>query len=537
MGIWSLYFLVKFALLARHAILWHAWANLALAAALSWPLERPLWRRLRLVWAIPAAVALLCWDAQLPALPVLAAKLQAVRGFSAAYLWELTQRAVPLKAILWGVALFAGYSIAAVRIRFTSVVFAGMGIIALLPAGAALPPQPPSEFLARAGEPSAEAAPVIDIPASGAVAPALLNAALADGVDAERGKVVSFDRAGIAQFDLIILSVCSLSNDDLYQAGPSFPAWLGQFDLVFRHFNSAASYSGPAVLRLLRATCGQVHQAELYRKPYIEQCHLFENLQSAGFRPSLLLNHDGQFDNFLEQMQSLGGVGDRVLDNHGAQPIMTAFDDSPVRSDGTLLTQWWRSIRSDDGFHALVYNTISLHDGNHVPGLGNRSPVTYAPRLRQLTRDFDALFAQIEASGRPTVVVLMPEHGAALRATDLQMSGLREIPTPSITEVPAAVRFFGFPAWRSTAKPVHIDAVSSYLDMMLVLGEALREGPSHFAPESLATLAPSLPSPPWVAENEDTIVYRAGSRSFERNATGAWTELSARDALAQALLP
>ena len=34
-------------------------------------------------------------------------------------------------------------------------------------------------------------------------------------------------------------------------------ALLSRFDFVFKNFNSAASYSGPAAIRVLRADCGQ----------------------------------------------------------------------------------------------------------------------------------------------------------------------------------------------------------------------------------------------------------------------------------------
>ena len=43
---------------------------------------------------------------------------------------------------------------------------------------------------------------------------------------------------------------------------------------------------------------------------------------------------------------------------------------------------------------------------------------------------------ELEASGRRAVVVLVPEHGAALRGDSAQIAGLREIPTPAITLVP-----------------------------------------------------------------------------------------------------
>ncbi len=65
-----------------------------------------------------------------------------------------------------------------------------------------------------------------------------------------------------AQFDIIVLHICSLSWDDLDAAKAQQPrAAVTRFDYLLKNFSSAASYSGPAAIRLLRAACGQqVHR-------------------------------------------------------------------------------------------------------------------------------------------------------------------------------------------------------------------------------------------------------------------------------------
>ncbi len=44
------------------------------------------------------------------------------------------------------------------------------------------------------------------------------------------------------------------------------------------------------------------------------------------------------------------------------------------------------------------------------------------------------------------MVVVVPEHGGALKGDRMQVSGLRDIPSPSITDVPVGVKFFGMKA-------------------------------------------------------------------------------------------
>jgi hypothetical protein len=78
---------------------------------------------------------------------------------------------------------------------------------------------------------------------------------------------------------------------------------------------------------------------------------------------------------------------------------------------------------------ALYYNSITLHDGVHAPDASaSNSIATYKPRLQQLLDDFARFTQELKASGRPTVLIMLPEHGANLRGDSMQIPGMREIP-------------------------------------------------------------------------------------------------------------
>ncbi len=63
-------------------------------------------------------------------------------------------------------------------------------------------------------------------------------------------------RTDAQPFDVLIINICSLSWSDIEAVGlMDHPLWK-HFDLLFKNFNSATSYSGPAAARLLRASCG-----------------------------------------------------------------------------------------------------------------------------------------------------------------------------------------------------------------------------------------------------------------------------------------
>jgi len=186
----------------------------------------------------------------------------------------------------------------------------------------------------------------------------------------------------------------------------------------------------------------------------------------------------------------------------------------------------------DAGSHvALLYNTITLHDGNRVPGQDQRSSrETYAPRLRQLLADLGRFLDEIEASGRPTVVVLIPEHGAALRAENGQVSGLREMPTPAITQVPVAVKLMGFaPELHAGANagggPIVVNQPSSYLALTALLAGLNHIGPQQASRASLQRLTAALPASTWVAENAGNVLLSLAGANFLRAPDGQWLRL------------
>jgi cellulose synthase operon protein YhjU len=530
MGAWSLYFLAKLALYYSHAIGLHAFANLLLAVALAWPLAAPGARRLRAVLALPVAAALLYYDSYLPPFTRIIEEAGALSNFRADYLLELVQRFVPLWALAALCALVAAYVLLHHRLRFATLVFAGLAAAAVFPAPRPAPPPPDESRYVRAGEPAA--APDVPAPLLG---PEQLDAALQAYYGAQHGKTVSFSRAGTADFDLVLLSVCSLSRDDLEFTHLQDAPLLGRFDIVFSQFNSAATYSGPAVLRLLHGTCGQTAQAELYSGTSADDCYLFRNLAAAGYRPALLLNHDGHFDHFAQQLSSQGGIGADPLDNRAAPVIMTSFDGTPIRSDYALLAQWWNAEAPAGtggaayAHRALLYNTITLHDGNRVPGLGGASSRdSYTPRLRQLFTDLGRFFDLVEQSGRPTVIVLIPEHGAALRGDAVQVSGLRELPTRAITRVPVAVKLVGFAGARAaTGGPLRVDRPSSYLTLTALIAGLVQSGPARTTPAYLQSLLRAVPETDWVAENAGTVLFHQGGRDYLRTPAGSWTEFGA----------
>lgn len=188
----------------------------------------------------------------------------------------------------------------------------------------------------------------------------------------------------------------------------SHPLW-SHFDIQFKDFNSATSYSGPAAIRLLRASCGQPSHKNLYQ-PAANQCYLFDNLAKLGFTQHLMMGHNGQFGNFLKEVREQGGMQAPLMDQKGLPVTLLGFDGSPVYDDTAVLQRWLDTVGKEEGTRsATFYNTLPLHDGNHYPGVSKTAD--YKARAQKFFDELNAFFNELEKSGRKVMVVVVPEHG------------------------------------------------------------------------------------------------------------------------------
>ncbi len=530
LGIWNIYFLTKFFLYWKQYIDFHVLENLAFAAFLLMPVRSATGRILRQLLALPVGIALLYYDSWLPPVERLFSQATNLQGFSLTYLAELAGRFIDVRILAILVLIWAGTQILSHYLRIGTLVIATL--IAMLI----------WDTLERQGVPMPAATTFATNTQGEAQTPRTANdntrepldAVLEDFYHREAEKQVNFPApvAGSVPFDLLFLHVCSLSWDDLELAGLTSHPLFDRFDLLFTNFNSASSYSGPATVRLLRATCGQPSHHDLYQ-PAPAHCYLFENLSRAGFTPQLAMNHDGHFDGFLEVVRERGKLKASLLPLDDIAIAQRSFDDSPIHSDLAVLGHWLEQRQQDEKPRvATYYNSISLHDGNRLvagPGSELNSLESYPLRLQQLLDDLEQFLRQVEASGRRMVLVLVPEHGAAIRGDRMQIAGLREIPSPAITHVPAAIKIIG-PGLERQGDQLQIDDPVSYLAISHIIERLLQEDTFSGKDYAPARLVADLPHTDFVAENEGTVVIQHNGRYHLRLEGEAWTDYPVAEA-------
>ena len=517
MTFWNLYFILKLYLYSAGHLKPVWLANIAFIAALALtnPIRQRGLRVLRFVLGLCIGVPLLYYEAIVPPFSRVLEEAGALKSFTAGYWLELAGRFLPPMLIIAVIAVVVGHWLVNRWLRVATLI-----VVALI----ALPIwQTVSLALTSvqtASENGARSTGVVEQPLDH-------NAALAAFRTAESQRQVTFGKLSSnpnEQFDVIILHICSLSWDDLDVSKARDNPMLSHFDYLLTDFSTAASYSGPAAIRVLRASCGQEAHADLYKEAP-QQCYLLGDLARAGFTPQILMSHDGHFDNFMDLVKANTGAAQDAVpieSNANATVAMHAFDASVIHDDYSTWANWYAQRAQTPGPVALYYNTISLHDGNKVVGKEHLSSIeSYPQRVNTLMNEVDQLAELIAKSGRRAVIVFVPEHGAALRGDANQVAGLREIPTPRIIHGPVGVRIVGLPG--AHGPTTVIETPTSFLALAQLLSNLVSNSP--FKPGVvLSQYATALPQTQMVGENEGTVTMKTASGYAVKTPDGVWVD-------------
>ena len=517
MGLWSAYFFAKLVLFGGGYIGFNAWLNLAFAAFTALPPQNPRQRFTKNVIAVPLGIMLLYHDSWLPPITRVLSQTGNLAAFSVPYLLELLGRFVNWKVVLQLVVMFVIYSVVHRKLRLSTWVFVAIFAVILMPNGIPFVRTDTSPAIAAT---TTGRAATID-PRN--MRPEALEAHLTQFYQSEQARQVRFTAAPTDDrpYDIFVIHACSLSWDDLAAVERSDDPLLKRFDIMFTAFNTAASYSGPAAIRLLRGNCGQTPHNQIY-KAAPRECLVFDGLQSVGFEPHWVMNHDGHFGDFFSDVRdpARGAFPTTPADLRGARVAQFAFDQSPIYDDYMVLSRWWTQRLTNPASQvALYYNTISLHDGNKVSGKPDSS---FRARLNQFTLDIGRFMDDVQKSGRRAIVVFVPEHGAAVRGDRRQIPGLREIPTPGITHVPVGIALIN--ASRDEGTTQHeVDAPMSYLGVNELLSRFIADNPFTKPTVNLGAYTQNLPQTESVAENDGTVIMQIGEQFMMRTPDGDWS--------------
>lgn len=512
MSWWAVYFFAKIGLFYKGLMGFHFWVNLLFAILIITMHRIPgLWR-VRTGVAIMIGVVLAYYDSYLPSFNSVWVKRDQLAGFSLPYLMELIGRVIRPEMLLVLIGLMFLVWLTKKRLRMGTFVFLAIFSTQL-------------PFVTQLVDPQglrvemSDEAPLDDE----------LDLVLATFFEDESSRHDFTISKPSEDFDVIILSICSLSWDDLKAVKQMDNPLFQKFHVVFNDFNSAASYSGPAIIRLLRASGGQQAHKGLYSAP-LPGALLFENLAKSGYTNAFAMNHNGIFGNLINEIRQDGKMNVPLMKNEGLPPYMKSFDGTVISNDYDVLNRWWENRQKSAAPRvALFYNTITLHDGNRlINQKTSNSTESYEVRLGRLIQDLDRFVSLVAQSGRRAMIVVVPEHGAAIHRRANEIEGLREIPDPLVTHVPVGVIMAGMNN-PGVGRAAVVNQPTSYLALSGLISNSLNQSPYRdpkvFSEKALA----ALPSTRFVAENEETLVMRYGRQYYLHTPEINWVPLTDKD--------
>jgi cellulose synthase operon protein YhjU len=502
MGLWGFYFLGKVYLYYRGYILFSFLLNLLFALLLMIPLSRALPAKrlikvLRFILALVCAFLLLWHETWFPPLLRTISLLSETGGISPGYI---------------------------VRFLRDSFNFMEAGILSMILIACII-------LNRRITLAPLALAAIVSVPLFGAHdTTANIDDYLERFSEAETKKITPFNGqyAGGPDFDVIVLQICSLSWDDLRAVGLDQDRFLRQFDLIFTNFNTVSSYTNPSAIRLLRAGCGQSRHRELYREARNE-CYLLDALREQGYRTYAAIDNDAPSYRFVEDIIAFGRA-DRPIEMRDLPVRQYDFDNTPIYDDLSILNRWWDVRNQSSATRAALYMDITtLHGGAHRPDDAEwwkrDKAVIYREFAKGLFENLEAFFRTLSVSGKNFVVIFIPEHGMALRGSSIQSPDIREVPLPSITTVPAAIKIIGEGIAGPLGRQVTVSKPTSYFALSYLLKSFLSA--PGFGSENMLTesVIEGIPETRFVSENEASLVVRKDGDLYYSGKERKWIKL------------
>lgn len=530
LGLWNVYFICKFFLTQLGYLRLELFANIALFCFLLLPANSKGMRFLKQLIALGCGIALLWSESWLPGPQSIMANASGITGFSVNYVLQLIWDFINWRMVFAGFAILLIYYAARDFIRVTAITGCWLLFLVVSPFFGSAPSQQSNLVPQTAAGKTSVGNPADTAAALAAAKGTAQGEVTSEEIDKWYQTFIAYEKDRVAQFpdsikpkdtpfDIVILNICSLSTDDLIAANLINNRTFSQFNIRFDHFNSATSYSGPAALRLLNGACGQPSHEALYdtRRP---ECEIMNRLDSLGFKQHLFLDHSGVYDNYLNAMRTQAGLT-APFERRRYPVKYVSFNDEEI-ADTLSVFRHWRSVvnKAKDPRSVSLFNFIALHDGNRKPGKSRWEE--FEPRARAFIDALDVFIADLQKSKRKVMLIIVPEHGAAVRGDRIQTPRLRDIPSRRITQVPVMVKFFGLNKLPKT--PVHVTSDTSYLALSTLIGRVIET--NYFSkPEGavpMADLVNDLPTTHMVSENAQAMVLEYKGKDYLKMSKGTW---------------
>ncbi len=315
-------------------------------------------------------------------------------------------------------------------------------------------------------------------------------------------------RKNFKPFNIVVLQVSGMSNKDLYVHNAKEHAVLKRFDIYLSDFNSVTTDKKEATLRLFDSICGQKSREELLKDN--RGCSLFRALERLGYQGQFLFDRKDDNFKFAKFLQERTEFPTQKIENK-AKPnqLLTTLNHIDVMSE------YIEAQRQEHNNQMFSFLRMSLAD--NVKG-----ETEYDMVLKDFLLNLDKFVDYLSGLPNDTLFVLLPSDGSALQGDRTQLKGVKDIPSHTLTNVTAMVKFISH---KQRASAINVTSPTSYMSVAHLIKRAI-DGNIFYEDNVMSNLAltEDLSQTSPVDENENTVFLQFKDKFFYKTASDDWTQ-------------
>lgn len=315
-------------------------------------------------------------------------------------------------------------------------------------------------------------------------------------------------RKNFKPFNIVVLQVDGISNKDLYVHNAKEHAVLKRFDIYLSDFNSVTTDKKGSALRLFNSVCGQKSREELLKEN--KNCSLYSSLERLGYSGQYLF--DRKEDNirtakFLQEKTVFPSA--KLQYREKQNQLLTTFNHIDVMSEYAEVQ------RIEHNNQMFTFLTMSLAD--NITGA-----TEYDTVLKNFLMKLDKFVDYLSGLPNDTMFVFLPTGGSALQGDRTQLKGVKDIPSHTLTNVTAMIKFISH---KQKASAINVTSPTSYMSVAHLIKRAV-DGNIFYEDNVMSNLAltEDLSQTSQISENEKSVFLKFKDRYFYKTDSDDWTQ-------------
>lgn len=309
-------------------------------------------------------------------------------------------------------------------------------------------------------------------------------------------------------FNIVLFTIDNVANQDLSTFNANDVYALKRFNLYLTGFNSVTTDFNESKLRLFQSICGQKKQDILLDKRN-DKCSLLKMIEQLGYDTVAFFNSQKELNTIADKIGKYTHFPDNI-NPYVTKPrvLYKGTDRKDIYNDEDIFNSYIRYVGSSDLLSFAYIHSSSLLNGNK----DNNFEVSYEEKLTSLLVRINKFMDRLDELGKPTLFIMVPTAGAALKGDKTQLKGMRAIPSDNITNTTVMIKFCGI---KNAPQTVSLNDPVSYQSIAYIIAKSVSSNVySEKYPLSLEAFSEDIPRTELVGETDSHYFIKYKNKYF-----------------------